>query len=379
MRWGGLLEDKMALRVGVVGARGIGTQHAQAYLNDPLAELVAVCDVVKERADALAEKCGVKAYYSLKDMLANEELDIVDVATGGLENGSWHYEPAMEALEAGKHVLVEKPISNTIEEAREMVAYADKKKLYLGCNLNHYFTPPAERAKKYMEDGQIGELVYCLHKTGFNGGEEIYVPPKSPKIKGLPYFHMKAFLHHPFSVMRHFCGDITHVQAFVSRPGFRKSAGDVMLSINGINVQFANGCVGYLLSQRADATYGLGGWWSLEVAGTKGTFCIENCIEKVSYWPAPKPGQELPLGVHPEPVVTHSGITDFNETFPRRIHAFLEDVTNQVPREQLRASGRDALAALEYTYAVMESYENGGAMVRPNPLPPLHGDPLTME
>ncbi len=376
---GGDSEDKMALRVGVVGAHGIGTQHAQAHLNDPLAQLVAVCDIVKERADALAEKCGVKAYYSLKDMLANEELDIVDVATGGLENGSWHYEPTMEALEAGKHVLVEKPISNTIDEAREMVAYADKKKLYLGCNLNHYFTPPAERARKYMEDGEIGELVYCLHKTGFNGGEELYVPASSPKVKGFPYFHMKAFLHHPFSVMRYFCGDITHVQAFVNRPGFRKSAGDVMLSINGINVQFANGCVGYLLSQRGDATYGLGGWWSMEVAGTKGTFCIENCIEKVSYWPAPKPGQNLPLGVHPDPVVTNSGITDFSDTFPRRIHAFLEDVTNQVPREQLRASGRDALAALEYTYAVMESYENGGALVRPNPLPPLHGDPLTME
>ena len=48
----------------------------------------------------------------------------------------------MEALEAGKHVLVEKPISNQIEEARQMVAKAAEKDLYLGCNLNHYFTPP---------------------------------------------------------------------------------------------------------------------------------------------------------------------------------------------------------------------------------------------
>ena len=52
------------------------------------------------------------------------DLDIVDVGTGGNENGSWHYEPTMEALDNGKHVLVEKPISNDIGQAREMVAKA---------------------------------------------------------------------------------------------------------------------------------------------------------------------------------------------------------------------------------------------------------------
>ena len=73
-------------------------------------------------------------------MLKHEELDVVDVCTGGNENGSWHYEPVMEALDAGKHVLVEKPISNDIHEAREMVTMAADRDLYLGCNLNHYFT-----------------------------------------------------------------------------------------------------------------------------------------------------------------------------------------------------------------------------------------------
>ena len=366
----------MALKVGVVGLRGIGLRHTGCHAQDPLAQLVAVCDVVKERADQAAAKHGVKAYYSVRDMLAHEALDIVDVCTGGNENGSWHYEPAMEALEAGKAVLVEKPLSNDVREAREMVAKAAEKDVYLGCNLNHYFTPPAERAKKYITDGEVGELVYCLHKMGFAGGEATYQPAVSSRVQGFPYFHMKAFLTHPFSVMRYFCGDITHVQAFVDRPSFRKRAGDLMLSINSIHVRFANGCVGYLLSQRGDATFGLGGWWSVEVAGTAGTFCIENCIEKVTYWAAPKPAD----AAHSEntaPVVTDSGITNFDETFPRRIHAFLEDVTNQVPREELRGSGRDALAALEYTWAAMESYEQGGILVRPQPIPLLKGDPLT--
>ncbi len=370
----------MPLKVGIVGMRGIGVPHADAHAQDPLAELVAICDVVKERADKGAEKYGVKAYYSLKDMLDGEpDLQIVDVCTGGLENGSWHYEPAMEAMEAGKHVLVEKPLSNDIREAREMVAKAREEDVYLGCNLNHYFTPPAEKARQYIDEGDVGEPVFCLHKMGFQGGEpEGYKAPGSPKIKGFPYFHLKAFLSHPFSVMRYFCGDITHVQAFCNRPGFRRRVEEVMLSTASIHVRFANDCVGYLISQRGDAAYGLGGWWSIEVAGTKGTFCIENCIEKVTYWPAPSAPprpEKLDVGSAGGAVVTESGITDFGQSFPLRIHAFLEDVSNGVAREALRASGRDALAALEYTWAVMESYESGGELVRPHPLPPLKGDP----
>ncbi len=318
------------------------------------------------------------------EMLANEELDVIDVCTGGLENGSWHYEPAMEAMEAGKHVLVEKPLSSDIHQAREMVAKATEKDIYLGCNLNHYFTEPARRAKQYQDEGQIGELVFCLAKMGFQGGEtENYKAPGAVKVKDFPYFHMKAFMSHPLSVMRYYCGEVTHLQAFLDRPGFRRSAGDLLLSTCSIHLKFANGAVGYLLSQRGDASYGLGGWWSVEVGGTKGTFCIENCVEQVSYWKAHDkrgPGQPAhhPDGSENAPEVTKSGVTDFGQTFPNRINAFFEDITNNVSKYELRASGRDALAVLEQTFAVIESYETGGQLVRPNPLPPLPTNPSVL-
>ncbi|MCL2664478.1 MAG: Gfo/Idh/MocA family oxidoreductase [Defluviitaleaceae bacterium] len=354
----------MPLKVGIVGMGGIGNGHASCYKNDSLAELVAVCDVVKAKADKSAEEFGVKAYYSLKEMLkAHPELDVVDVTTSGYENGGWHYLPAMEALDAGKNVLVEKPMSNEVTEAREMVAFAKQKDLYLGCNLNHFFTQTADRALSYMAEGKIGEPVYLLQKMGFSGGEAGYGGKQSPRWDR-PYSHVKAFLAHPFSILRRFGGNITHIQAFLTKPGVRKSAGDLMLSINSVNMMFENGAVGYLLSQRGDAHFGLGGWWSFEMAGTKGTFCIENCVEKMTYWTV---GQE--------PEVYDTGITDFGATFPSRIHAYLEDVTNGVSKQFIRASGYDALATLEYTFAVIESYENGGAMVRPHPLPNRHGDP----
>ena len=356
----------MAIKVGVVGMGGIGHTHARAYANDPLAELIAVCDINREKADKAAEEFGVKAYYSLKEMIEDlPDLEAVSICTSGYENGSFHFEPAMEALSYGKKVLCEKPLCADIRDARELVKYAADNKLYLGCNLNHYFTDIAAKAKKMQEDGEIGELAYCLHKVGFDGSDYGYGGVGDLKSRWLkPYSHCKAFLTHPFSVMRYFCGDITHIQAFMDKPGARRQSEDLMLSIQSVHMRFQNGAVGYLLSQRGDAMFGLGGWWSFELAGTHGTFCIENCVEKLTYW---KQGQA--------PETMNTGVTDFGATFPIRIHAVYEDLVNKVPLEHLRASGRDALATMEYIFAAIDSYESGGQIVRPHALPAYHGHP----
>ena len=306
----------MPLNVGVVGYNSIGQRHAECHHEDDLATLVAVCDVVQERAEPAREQYGAAIHGSVRDMLAaHPELDVVDVCTGGDENGGWHFEPAMQALDAGKHVLVEKPLSNDLEEARQMVEFAAGRGLYLGCNLNHHFSEPGEKAMELVRDGKIGEQLYCLMRMGFQGGEYTYSGPGGgANSRGFPYFHVKAFLSHPFAIMRHFCGDITHVQAFMNRPGFRRAAGDLMVSLNSIHVRFASDAVGYLFSQRGDARMGYGGWWSFELGGTRGTFAIENCVEKLIHYPAP--GAEgaadpaaIDLGSAPEPTVLNTAPT----------------------------------------------------------------------
>ena len=357
----------MALKVAVTGGGGIGKNHARCYNENDLAQLIAVCDIVPDKAKAFGEAAGVPFYTSQKEMFnAHPEIEAVSVCTSGYDNGSMHFEPSMEALDAGKHVLVEKPICSDLREAQELVRFASRKKLYLGCNLNHYFSDPADKLFEYIKNGGIGEQVNSIHKVGFNGSSAGYGGSGGAKWNR-PYSHTKAFLTHPFSVMRAFQGDITHIQAFMDKPGVRKSNEDLMLSIQSVHCKFQNGSIGYLLSQRGDAHFGMGCAsslaWVYELAGTKGTACIENCVERLTYWKT-----------NEEPVVHNSGVGDFNATFPLRIHAYLEDVTNEVPKEFLRASGRDALATIEYIFAAIESYENGGALVRPHALPPIHGD-----
>lgn len=324
------------LRVGVIGCGGIGRIHAGVYRDNPNAQLVCVCDIRQDRADAAAQQFGVKAYYSVAEMLQKENLDAVSVATGGVENGSDHYAPTMEALEAGVHVLVEKPISNNIVEAREMVAKAKEKGLYLGVNLNHRFVPPAARAKEWVSSGELGELLFINMALWINNPNE-----------SAPYFHIRALHPHSIDIMRYFCGDVVKVQAFFMKPSTR----NVCWSNVQVNMQFANGCLGHLTG-----SYDASGHHPIErceVAGTKGRFVLENVYEELTLYPRESPE----LRVYRNGIM--GGVANFGATFNNRINRWIEQVNAGVPREEIEASGEDGLAAQEIIEAAIKSFETG--------------------
>src|SRR5687767_5324060 len=149
----------MALNVAIVGLGGIGNVHGGVYEKRNDCKIVAVCDLIQERADKAAARFECPAFYSIADMLASGiKIDAASVCSAGVENGGDHYKPTMELLAAGIPVLGEKPISNDITCAEEMVALAMEKNLRYGINLNHRFTPAALKAKGWVESGRLGEL-----------------------------------------------------------------------------------------------------------------------------------------------------------------------------------------------------------------------------
>jgi predicted dehydrogenase len=321
------------LRVCVIGAGPIGNRHADMYKADPLAELVGICDKVKERADAASARLGVPAFYSAQEMLAALQPDACSVATGGYEYGSDHYEPTMQALEAGCHVLGEKPISNVVEEAEEMVATAQKKGLCYGVNLNHRFTPAARLAKKWLDEGRLGHLLFI------NMSMWIKNPAESS-----PYFHLKALHPHTVDVMRYYCGDIEAVQCFAT-----KAPGRSIWSTAQFNMRFKNGVVGSLTG-----SYDIERGHPMErceVAGLKGRFVLEDMFREVTLYPA----GNLEKTVYTDPVF--GGFHSFENTFKERIHRFLEQVSEGVSPEALDGSGAEALAAQKVLAAAIESLE----------------------
>jgi predicted dehydrogenase len=322
------------LTVCVIGLGPIGNRHADMVQADPLAELIGVCDIIRERADVAAARLGVPAYYSVLEMLSAVQPDVCHVATGGYEYGSDHYEPTMQALQAGCHVLGEKPISNGIEEAEEMVATAAKQGLCYGVNLNHRFTPAARLARKWLDEGRLGHLLFV------NMSMRIKNPRESS-----PYFQLKALHPHTVDIMRYFCGDVEAVQCFATKAPGRK-----IWSTAQFNMRFKNGVVGSLTG-----SYDIERGHPMErceVAGMGGRFVIEDMFREVTLYPA----GDLEKIVYTDPVF--GGFHSFENTFKSRIHRFLEQVSEGVAPADIDGSGAEALAAQKVLAAAIESLEN---------------------
>lgn len=321
-------------RVCVIGLGPIGNRHSDCYASDDLADLVAVCDRDEARANAAAERLGVPAFYDVQTMLRELSPDICSVATGGYEYGSDHYEPTIQALEAGCHVLCEKPISNEIAHAEEMVAKAKEKNLCFGIDLNHRFTPAARLARKWVDEGRLGHLLFV------NMSMWIMNPNESS-----PYFQLKALHPHTVDVMRYFCGDVEAVQCFATKAPGRK-----IWSTAQFNLRFKNGIVGSLTG-----SYDIERGHPMErceVAGTGGRFVLEDMWRELTLYPA----GNMEKTVYTNPAFG-GGFRDFTDTFIDRLSRFVHQVDQGVAPEDIDGSGEEGLAAQKVLAAAIESLE----------------------
>jgi len=331
----------MALKVAIVGMGNIGNTHAGVYQKHPDAEIVAVCDVIKEKADRAAEKYGARAFYSVDDLLASGiKIDAASVTTAGKENGGDHYQPTMQLLGAGLPVLGEKPISNNLEQAREMVALAKAKGLRYGINLNHRFTPAALLAKQWVNEGKLGELNMINMRMWINNPNETS-----------PWFHIRALHPHSLDVMRYYAGDVEKVQAFFKRgpradgPGGRR----VCWSNVQVNLLFKNGILGHLTgSYDAGGSYGLE---ELEVVGSEARFVLVDACEHLTFYPR-----------YTRETISYDyigGMMSFGETFGSRIGRWIEQNVAGVSPDEIDASGADALHVQSIIEGIIESWETG--------------------
>lgn len=149
------------LKIAIVGCGGIANgKHLPSLSKQQQVELVAFCDIVTERAEKAKEKYGTpdaKVYEDFRELLKDGAIDVVHVCT---PNDS-HAEITIAALEAGKHVMCEKPMAKTAADARRMVEAAKRtgKKLTIG--YNNRFRADSRYLKQVCEDGDLGEIYYA--------------------------------------------------------------------------------------------------------------------------------------------------------------------------------------------------------------------------
>ena len=322
----------MPLKIGIVGIGNIGGIHAGVYQENPKTEIVAICDIIREKADAAAVRYGAKAFYSVKEMAASGiTLDACSMCARGEENGGDHFTPTMELLEAGIPGLGEKPNTNRIDEGEKMVALAKSKRIPYAINLNHRFTPAAARAREWVDAGRLGTLYIINMRMWINN-----------PVETSPWFHLRALHPHSFDVMRYFCGDVKSVACFLKKGDSRVTWSNCQALLH-----FENGVVGNLTgSYDAGASYGLE---RCEVVGSKGRFVIEDACEDLQFYPRDS--------IAVESYRYLGGMRSFGETFKSRIGAWIDQIAASTPYDKIDGSGEDALKAQRIIEAAIKSWE----------------------
>mgnify|MGYP003456740911 FL=1 len=159
------------LRIGVIGAGSIANMHLKSYAANPDVVLVGIYDKNPERAREKAERFGVvHAVETLEALLSRDDIDAVSICTW---NDS-HAELAIAALDAGKHVLVEKPLSTTVAEAEAIVEAAKRSGTKVQVGFVRRFSNNAKVLKTFVDAGELGEIYFAkatnLRRIGNPGG-----------------------------------------------------------------------------------------------------------------------------------------------------------------------------------------------------------------
>lgn len=255
------------IRVGIIGVGGISYGHINRFQESPDAEIVALCDNDPNRLSTAKERVptleGVPTFADYKDMLAAGGLDAVQINTPH----TLHYQQIMDALNAGLHVLTEKPMVCTTPHAREIVEKAKALNKVVMISYQRHFQPQYRYIKKMVEDGALGEINFIAAlqcqawKTGVAGTWR-----QIPELSGGGQLNDSGS--HLLDVILWTSGlTADSVYAFIDN---RQTPVDIN---SALTIKFANGAQG-TVSVVADTTCR---WYEdFTIWGTKGTIFYRN-------------------------------------------------------------------------------------------------------
>ncbi|MCO5287783.1 MAG: Gfo/Idh/MocA family oxidoreductase, partial [Chitinophagaceae bacterium] len=162
-------EEKESIRFAIVGCGRIGHRHAGHIYN--YGRLIAVCDIIKEKADELAGKYNAESYTDLNKMFHDHpEVDVISVCT---PNGL-HAPHTIAALKAGFHVLCEKPMAISVHDCGQMINTADKMNKRLFIVKQNRFNPPVVAVKKALDEGRLGKIYSIQLNCFWNRNADYY-------------------------------------------------------------------------------------------------------------------------------------------------------------------------------------------------------------
>ena len=321
--------SKEKIRVGLIGAGVWGRQHARIFGQREDVEFCAVVGRSPERTTARAAEYGVRSYLDVAEMLAHEKPDLVAVCLPNQQ----HYQPTLQVIQAGRPLLVEKPLVFDLQEADTLVAEAAKRNLFFAINFNHRYARPVVLARQALDEGRLGDLVFATWRFGGEGS------------KDHAFNNLIETQCHGFDMLEHLCGPIEAVSAEMTDktgPGYFTSL--------AIALRFANGAVGSLVGSY-DSSYAYPDTHRVEINGTRGRILIEDTVRKYSL---NETGNEV--GEVWQAGYFNDLDREFHRTFDRHMDHLLAALKAGAAPPIPAAAGR---RALQLAHACIESFQTG--------------------
>lgn len=333
---------------GIIGCGTISGTHRKAIEAVELAELVACCDIVEEKAKAWAEEAGLgdNYYRRIEDMLARDDIQAVCICTpSGL-----HAEHAIMAAEAGKHILCEKPLDVTLRKIDDMIAAAERHGVKLAGVFQRRTYESTRRVREAVRVGKLGKLVLgdCYQK--YYRSHEYYASGEwraTWELDGGGALMNQGV--HGIDLILYLMGPVKRVSAYCRRLVRNIPVEDTAVAI----VEYENGAVG-VLEGTTSVTPGMG--CEVEISGDNGTVGLSG--DTITTWKIK--GEEAE-----ESEAQAEGTASDPAALAATGHvAHVRDLCEAIINDREPAiPGREARRAVELIKAIYKSSREGGATV----------------
>lgn len=339
-------------RVGFIGAGHISGLHAAGYADNPTGRLVALADTDPEVAKARAAEFGVERWYTdYHDLLADPEIDAVEI----LLPHHVHLAATLDALDAGKHVSLQKPISISLEEADRMIEAAERAPTLFRVFENFRVYEPYLRAKAMVDAGDIGEPLSIRIKTISGRGVGGWVQPDEAKAwrrdpvtgGGPPSIIDHGY--HLISIVLFFMGHVERVHAMIDTraagtPAYNGDPAMIIWKHVGAE-KYGSWEITHAPELMIRTRFFPEDEW-LEVTGTRGVIWVTHCSGDLL--------GEAPVILYRDGAVHrfHDMKTDWGDSFILGAHEFTRAIQDGGQPEM---DGPEARHALAFSLAVMRS------------------------
>ncbi|THU41520.1 Gfo/Idh/MocA family oxidoreductase [Niastella caeni] len=223
------------IRFAIIGCGRIAQRHAE-HINK-VGKLVATCDVIPEKAKALAQQYGAVHFQDVDELLKTKDLDVVAICS---PNGM-HAFHSIKALNAGFHVLCEKPMALTVQDCGEMINAAERANKRLFIVKQNRFNPPVAAIKKIIEEGKLGKL-YSVQLSCFWNRNAEYYKDSWKGTKDMDGGTLFTQFSHFIDLLYWIIGDVKEAQGYAGNFGHKEI---IEFEDTGVvSLKFYNGVVG---------------------------------------------------------------------------------------------------------------------------------------